>query len=227
MSGVRSTPGAAATAAARLRRLRDDLRRWRSRRDAPRPALATIDIGPSVPGWSLHLALAVCVVGSFLAAAAGTAVATGLLVLVLTGLAVAVAAHVRSPGYVLAAVSLTVTTLAHLAVDPVGYSWRVPVLLLTVHATVRLSWFTTRVGLRTRVERRVLVGEGLRSGLFNAVGQVVALLGGLLTAVAQEGDGGVPGAVWFGLLGAVCLLVLAVALRRGLARSAAVEELGG
>lgn len=178
-----------------------------------------IDCGPTVPGWALHVALAAVAVAVFLAAAAGTGLPMGVMVTVTLIIVVTatVASAVRGPGYLTLGLSLFPATVAMLTLAPVGYTWRTPVLMLAIHATVRLSWYATHVLPGTRVELAVLGAEGPRFAIINCIGQAVALLAGAVTAVTaatDHGSGSVStGTGWAGVLGAVALLALALALR--------------
>ncbi len=175
-----------------------------------------IDCGPTVPGWAVHLGLAAAAVGVFLAAAAGTGLPVGVMVTVILVIVVTatVGSAVRGPGYLTLGLSLFPATVAMLTLAPVGYTWRTPVLMVAIHATVRLSWYATHVLPATRVELAVLGAEGPRFVVINCVGQAVALLAGAVTAVTEQGSGPAStGTGWAGVLGAVALLALALALR--------------
>lgn len=172
---------------------------------------AVIDTGRTVPGWSLHSGLGVCAVGAFLAAAAGTELPAEVVLTVCLIIAVATASGVRRPGYLTFGTALVPVTIALLTLVPVGYTWRTPILMLAIHAAVRLSWYTTQVSALTRVELTVLGAEGRRFAVVNLVGQAVALVAGALTAVTE----GTAGMGWTGVMGALALLVLALALRTG------------
>ena len=172
-----------------------------------------IDCGPTVPGWALHLGLAAAAVAVFLAAAAGTGLPVGIMVTVSLIIVVTatVASAVRGPGYLTLGLSLFPATVAMLTLAPVGYTWRTPVLMVAIHATVRLSWYATHVVPATRVELAVLGAEGRRFAVINGIGQAVALLAGALTIATGDGSG----ASWIGVAAAAALLVLALALRTG------------
>lgn len=172
---------------------------------------AELDAGPSVPGWAMYAGLVVAAVGAFLAAAAGTALPVGFLVVVCLAIAASAVSAVRQHGYLTFAVALVPTTIALLALAPVGYTWRTPVLMVAIHATLRLSWYVSVITPVTRVEVAVLATEGRRFVVVNAVGQAVALLAGALTVATRDGSG----ASWPGVTGAAALLVLALALRTG------------
>ena len=172
---------------------------------------AVIDTGRTAPGWTVHSGLGGCAVGAFLAAAAGTALPAGVVLAVCVVIAVSAASGVRWPGYLTVATALVPVTIALLTLGPVGYTWRTPILMLTIHAAVRLSWYTTQVSARTRVELAVLVPEGKRFAVVNLVGQAVALVAGALTAATE----GAAGMGWTGIAGALALLILALALRTG------------
>lgn len=178
-----------------------------------RPPGPEIDCGPTVPGWGVHLGLAAAAVGVFLAAAAGTGLPVGVvvtvsLIIVVTATATAT---VRGPGYLTLGLSLFPATVAMLTSAPVGYTWRTPVLMVAVHATVRLSWYATHVLPATRVELAVLAAEGRRFAVINCIGQAVALIAGVLTVATADGSG----VGWTGVAGAAALLILAVVLRAG------------
>lgn len=206
---------AARTTGAFLRRVRAVMtvpQFWRRTVTGPG---ASIDSGRTIQGWYLHVGLAVCAVGAFLAAAAAV-LASGVVAVVCVVIAAAVAVTVRRPGYLAFGVAVVPTTIVLLTVGAEGYSWRTPVLMFAIHASVRLSWYTSQVSATTRVELAVLAAEGRRFAVINVVGQAVALLAGVLTAVSRTGDGGTAsGTVWLAVAGALALTVLAVALRTG------------
>ncbi|SDC16563.1 hypothetical protein SAMN05216410_1309 [Sanguibacter gelidistatuariae] len=198
-----------------LRRVRAAVTVPRFWRRAETSRGATIEAGNTIPGWYLHAGLAVCAVGAFLTAAAA-ALPAGLVAVVCVVIAAAVAVTVRRPGYLAFGVSLAPTTIVLLAVGSEGYSWRIPLLMIAIHASVRLSWFTSQVSATTRVEVTVVAAEGRRFAVINFVGQALALLAGVLTTVSESGDGGpASGTVWIGVAGALALIVLAIALRTG------------
>lgn len=205
----------ARTAGALLRRVRAAMtapRFWRRTVTGPG---ASIDSGRTIQGWYLHVGLAVCTVGAFLAAAAAV-LPTGVVAVVCVVIAAAVAVTVRRPGYLAFGVAVVPTTIVLLAVGAEGYSWRTPVLMIAIHASVRLSWFASQVSATTRVELAVLAAEVRRFAVINVVGQAMALLAGALTVVSRSGDGGTAsGMVWLGMAGALALTVLVVALRTG------------
>ena len=175
---------------------------------------ASMDLGPTIPGALLHLLLAVCAVGAFVTAA-GTQLAPGVTVTVSLVIAATVVAAVRRPGYLPLGVALVPTAVVFVALAPVGYSWRVPVLMVAIHATLRLCWYTTQITPTTRVELAVLGAECRRFVLINLVGQAVALLAGVLTAVSQGDDTPGPSMTWLAIIAAVLLALLAAALRTG------------
>lgn len=184
------------------------------RRSPARPK-ASIDSGRTVSSAMVHVALAVCAVGAFLTAA-GTQVATGLVVSVCVLIVVTVAASVRRPGYLSLGLSLFPTVVVLVTVAPVGYSWRTPLLMLAVHATYRLCWLATQISASTRVELVALEVQGRQFVVVNLLGQAVALLAGALTVVSQADDGGpASGSGWLAVPGAVVLMVLAIVLRSG------------
>ena len=172
---------------------------------------AEIDAGRTVPGWALHGALALSAVVSFCAAAAGTALPAGAVLAVSLVIASSALATLRRSGYLPLGISLVTTTIALLAVNPTGYTWRIPVVMLAVHATVRLSWYVSMITPTTRVDLAVLRAEGRRFAIINLVSQGVALFAGALTAMTESASP----LAWTGILGAVALVVLAVALRTG------------
>lgn len=195
----------------RLRSLTGVITSLRGRQTAgPQPS---IDSGRTVSAGLLHLLLVVCGVGAYLVAAAGEA-ETGLTVVVCLAIVGTCAASLRRPGYGPLAVSLIPTTVALVAVAPVGYSWRVPLLMIAVHALVRLSWFTAQVTARTRIELTVLRAEGRRFLIVNLIGQSAALLAGALTLATADGDHA-PGLTWLAVVGAAVLVALVVTLRSG------------
>ena len=172
---------------------------------------AELDSGACVPGWAVYAGLIIAAVGTFLAAAAGTALPVGFLVVVCLAIAASAVSAVRQHGYITLAVALVPTTIALLTLAPVGYTWRTPVLMVAIHATLRLSWYVSVITLVTRVEVAVLAAEGRRFTVVNLVGQAVALLAGALTIATGDGSG----ASWIGVAAAAALLVLALALRTG------------
>lgn len=172
---------------------------------------AELDAGRTIPGWVLHIALAATAIASFCAAAAGTALPAGAVLVVSLLIASSVLATLRRSGYLPLGISLTTTTIALLAFSPVGYTWRIPVLMLTIHATVRLSWYVSLITRTTLVELAVLAAEGRRFALINLVSQGVALLAGALTAMTESTSP----LAWTGVVGAMALVALAVALRTG------------
>ena len=180
---------------------------------AQRPEL---DYGLTVPGWAVQVALAAASITVFLAAAAGTGLPGGNVAAVCVIIAGVAAATARRPGYLPLGIALTLATIAMLALTPVGYTWRTPVLMLAIHAAVRLTWYATQVTPTTRVELAVLGAEGRRFVIINGIGQGVALLAGAVTALTQDASSSTStGTGWAGLMGAGALLVLALALRTG------------
>ena len=175
---------------------------------------AEIEIGRSVPGWALHVALGVAVLTGLLVGMAGSEVSAALVTVAALGLAAGTVANARRPGYGLGAIAVGLMLLPFVLTAPAGYTWRTPVLMVLVHAVLRLSWFATVAGPRTQVEVAVLVDEGRRSAVLNLVGQLVALLAGALTAVS--GSTSSMTWPWFAVLGAVAALALALLLRNGL-----------
>lgn len=175
---------------------------------------AEIEIGRSVPGWALHVALGVAVLTGLLVGMSGSEVSAALVTVAALGLAAGTVANARRPGYGLGAIAVGLMLLPFVLTAPVGYTWRTPVLMVLVHAVLRLSWFATVAAPRTQVEAAVLVAEGRRSAVLNLVGQLVALLAGALTAVS--GSTSSMTWPWFAVLGAVAALSLALLLRNGL-----------
>ncbi len=175
---------------------------------------AHIEIGRSVPGWVVHTALGVAILTGLFVGMAGSDVSPALIGVAAVGLAAGTVGNAVRPGYGVGAIGLGLMLLPFVLTAPAGYTWRTPVLLVLVHAVVRLSWLATVAGPKTLVEATVLVEEGRRSAVFNLVGQLVALLAGALTAAA----GSTPSLTWpwFAVLGAVAALGLAVLLRNGL-----------
>ena len=184
--------------------------RWRS----PAGPKASVDTGPTVPGAVLHAVVAALAVGAFLIAAASD-VATGLLVTVCVIITVVAAVSLRRPGYGPLLVSFIPTTAVLVAVAPVGYSWRVPLLMIAFHALVRLSSFTTQVSASTRVELAVLRSGWRRFAVINLIGQSAALFAGALTLLSESAGAPAPGMTWLAVAGALLLVALAVALRSG------------
>lgn len=181
-----------------------------------RPTAPTtrIDAGPTIPAWTLHVALAAAAVGAVCAAAAGTAIPGTSLVVFLVGLLVAVAHGARRPSSVPAVTVLTATGLAGLWITPFDEVWRAPVLILCVHLVVRLTWFTTSTRPGTRIEIAVLRHEGLTFLAIDLAGQAVGVLALVLTAL--QTDGALGGSGLLGIAGAAALLGLTALL---LARS--------
>ena len=185
----------------------------RARPARPR-TVAQIEIDRSVPGWVLHAALGVVILTGLLVGMAGSEVSPALVGVAAVGLAAGTVGNAVRPGFGVGAIALGLMLLPFVLTAPVGYSWRTPVLMVLVHAVVRLSWLCTVAGPRTRVETAVLVAEGRRSAVLNLVGQLVALVAGGLTALA----GSTPSTTWpwFAVLGAAAVLALALLLRNGL-----------
>lgn len=175
---------------------------------------AKIDIGRSIPGLAVHVALGVVMLAGLFVGMAGSEVSAALVGVAAVGLAAGTVGNAVRPGYGVGAVALGLTLLPFVLTAPVGYTWRTPVLLVLVHAVVRLSWLATVAGPKTRVEVAVLVHEGRRSAVLNLVGQVVALGAGALTALAES----TPSTTWawFAVLGGAAALALALLLRNGL-----------
>lgn len=172
---------------------------------------AELDAGRTIPGWVLHSALAVSAVATFCAAAAGTALPAGAVLVVSLVIALSALATLHRSGYLPLGITLVTTTIALLAFSPAGYTWRIPVLMLTIHATARLSWYVTLLTRTTQVELAVLGAEGRRFAIINLVSQGVALFAGAMTAMTESASP----LAWTGVLGAVVLVILAVALRTG------------
>lgn len=184
----------------------------RSRRDGR--AGARIDVGRSVPGWAVHVALAVVMVTGLGVATLGSEISPALIAIAAAGLVGGAVANLARPGYGVGGTALALILLPYVFGSPAGYTWRSPVLIVLVHAVVRLSWLATLAGRKTRVDATVLVQEGRRSAVFNLAGQVVALLAGALTAAADAA----PSITWpwFAVLGGIAALLLALLLRHGL-----------
>lgn len=166
----------------------------------------------------MHVALGLVMLSAFLVGALGAEVSSVLVVVAAAGLVAGAAANAVRPGYGVGGVALALTLLPYLAQSPAGYTWRSPVLLVLVHAVVRLSWLATLASPTTRVDTTVLVQEGRRAAVLNLAGQVVALLAGGLTAAAEAA----PSITWpwFAVVGGVAVLALALLLRHGMPASA-------
>lgn len=175
---------------------------------------ARIDIGRSVPGWAVHVALGLVVLTGFAVGTVDTQVAPLLLGFLAAGLLGGTVANAARPGYGLAGIALGLILLPYLFSAPAGYTWRSPVLLVVVHAIVRLSWLATLAGPRTQVDTGVLALEGRRAVVLNLAGQVVALAAGALTAATESS----PSITWpwFAVVGGTAALGLALVLRHGL-----------
>ena len=174
-----------------------------------------MDTGRTVPGPAIHALLAVCGVGAYLVVA-DSDVPPGISAVICLAIAASVLTTVRGSGYLPLLVCLVPTTVTLLATAPLGYTWRVPLLMLAVHATARLCWFASQISLSTRVELAVLRADVPRFVVINLIGQATALLAAILTAVTHpDQDPPAPGAAWFAVAGAVALLLLAIALRSG------------
>lgn len=173
-----------------------------------------VHAGPTVPGWTLHAALAAAIVGAVCAAAAGTALETSSLVVLLVGLLVTVGHAAWRPSTIPAVAALVATGLAGMVVTPTDEAWRVPVMILCVHALVRLSWFTSSSRPGGRIEVAVLRHEGRTFLVLGLAGQGVGLLALVLTALEADGTLGRSGAL--GVVGAAALLGLSglLVLRR-------------
>lgn len=152
--------------------------------------------------------------GALFVGMSGSDVSPALLGIAAVGLAAGTVGNAARPGFGVGAIALGLALLPFVLTAPVGYTWRTPVLLVLVHAIVRLSWLGTVARPTTLVEIAVLVEEGRRSAVLNLVGQLVALGAGALTALA----GSTPSVTWpwFAVLGAVAALALALLLRNGL-----------
>lgn len=184
---------------------------------SPAPPSASIDSGRTIPGWLLLASLAVAAVAAFLAAAAGL-LSAGVVAVVAVVIAATVAVTVQRPGYLAFALSLIPVVIVGLTVAPVGYTWRTPLVMVAVHASLRLSWFTSQGSATTRVELAVLAAEGRRFAVVDLLGQGAALLAGALTVLSRSGGGGsasgtASGTAWIGLAGAIALLAGAAVLR--------------
>ncbi|MEP7764611.1 hypothetical protein [Sanguibacter sp. 25GB23B1] len=177
-----------------------------------RPAGPTTHIhtGPTIPAWTLHAALAVAIVGAVCSAAAGTSLETSSLVVLVLGLLAAVGHAAWRPSTIPAVAALAATGLACIVVTPTSEGWRVPVIILCVHALVRLSWFTASSRPGGRIEVEVLRHEGRTFLVLGLAGQAVGLLAVVLTALEADGALGRSGAL--GIAGAVALLGLAALL---------------
>lgn len=169
-----------------------------------------VHTGPTLPAWTLHVALAVATLGAVCAAAAGTALPGPSLALLVVGLLAAVAYAARRPNLVPAVAALTATGLACLVLTPTDEGWRVPVIILCIHLVVRLSWFTSSSRPGARIEVAVLRDEGASFLAIDLVGQAVGLLAVVLTALATDGTLGRSGVL--GIVGAVALLSLTALL---------------
>ena len=175
-----------------------------------------LDHGPTAPGWAVQVAVAVTGVAVFLATTVGTGLPVGNLVAVSTIIVGVTAATMRRPGYLPLGVALVPAVIAMITLNPVGYTWRTPVLMLAVHAMVRLSWYAAQVTPTTRVELAVLRAGWPRFAVVNGIGQAVALFAGAVTALTEDASSSASsGTGWAGLMGAGALLVLALALRTG------------
>lgn len=175
---------------------------------------ARIDVGRSIPGWVVHVALTVVMLTGLGVATLGSEISLGLVVVAAAGLVGGAVMNLARPGYGVGGIALALILLPYVFSSPAGYTWRSPVLIVLVHAVVRLSWLATLAGPRTRVDTSVLVQEGRRSAVLNLAGQVVALLAGALTAAAEAA----PSITWpwFAVLGGIAALLLALLLRHGL-----------
>lgn len=173
-----------------------------------------VHAGPTVPAWTLHVALAAAILGAVGAAAGGTALATSSLLVLLVGLLAAVGHATWRPSSVPAVAALVATGLACITVTPTDEGWRVPVIILCVHALVRLSWFTTSARPGGRIEIAVLRHEGRTFLVLGLAGQAVGLLAVVLTAL--DADGTLARSDALGVVGALALLGLSgsLALRR-------------
>lgn len=174
------------------------------RAHAPAAPLS-LDIGPSVPGWVFDVALLVSGLGAVLVAGVGTRALPGLLVLAVLTLVVVGVRSIRAGDHVFL-VSVAGTSAALYVFTP-GYVWRAAVLVLLLHLCARASWFASATSPAGRVEVAVLVREGRRFVVFNAVGQALALLSGALVDVRDAGD--VDTHAGFAAAGGVALLGLA------------------
>ena len=175
---------------------------------------ASIDLDRSIPGWVLHVTLGLLLVAGMLVTMLGAGIEPVLVGFLVAGVVAGTVGNARRPGYGLAAVALGLVMLPFLFTSPAGWTWRTPVLLVVVHAGVRLSWMATVAGLSTRVDTAVLALECRRSGALNLVGQLVALVAGAVTAAA--GAASSLTWPWFGVLGGAAALALALLLRHGL-----------
>jgi hypothetical protein len=177
-----------------------------------------VHAGPTVPAWTFHAALAAAIVGAVCAAAAGTALATSSLVVLVVGLLAAVGHAAWRPSTVPAVAALVATGLACIGVTPTDEGWRMPVIILCVHALVRLSWFTTSSRPGGRIEVAILRHEGRTFLVLGLAGQAVGLLAVVLTALEADGTLGRDGTL--GIVGAVALLGLAGLLVQRRSRTA-------
>ncbi|PFG33163.1 hypothetical protein [Sanguibacter antarcticus] len=170
-----------------------------------------IHTGPTVPAWTLHAGLAVAAAGAVCAAAAGTTLDTSSLLLLLAGLLLAIAHAARRPTLVPTVAALVATGLACIVVLPAADTWRIPLIIVCVHALVRLSWFTSSSRPGGRIEVDVLRREGRTFLVLDLAGQAVGLLALALTELDADGRLGHSGAL--GIVGAVALFGLAVLVR--------------
>lgn len=187
---------------------RAGLAAWR----AARRERVLVDVGPTVGGWVLRVALAVlAAVVLVLSGLTDTAGAGGLRTYLLPLAVLCAVVTVARPGSV-APGALLVVVAVRLLQDAVTVDLRTCALVLAVHLLLRITALAAQAGWRVRVEV-ALVGAHLREAAVPQLGaQALTLAAAAVVASSGAGAGG----SWF-RLGAV-LAALGVVVVLGLGR---------